>query len=128
MIYLDTSVALAELYAEDRYPAAELWDASLTASRLIEYEIWNSVHRHGRMASHGDAARAILDRIAMAEMSREVLRRAVEPFPTEVRTLDALHLATIGFLRDQGVEVRLATYDRRMAAAARLLAIPLAEL
>ncbi|MFN2240475.1 MAG: hypothetical protein ABR524_13895, partial [Thermoanaerobaculia bacterium] len=90
------------------YPAAELWDASLTASRLIEYEIWNSVHRHGRMASHGDAARAILDRIAMAEMSREVLRRAVEPFPTEVRTLDALHLATIGFLRDQGVEVRLA--------------------
>jgi hypothetical protein len=44
-----------------------------------------------------------------------------------VRTLDALHLATLDFLRGQGLEVWLATYDRRLAAAALSLGFSLAE-
>lgn len=37
MIYLDTSVALAHLLAEDRQPPASLWDETLVSSRLLEY-------------------------------------------------------------------------------------------
>jgi hypothetical protein len=44
-----------------------------------------------------------------------------------VRTLDALHLASIEFLRGQGQKVRLASYDERLTAAARRMGIPLAE-
>jgi hypothetical protein len=45
-----------------------------------------------------------------------------------VRTLDALHLASIEFLRDHGQAVRLATYDARQARAARAMGIDLAEI
>jgi hypothetical protein len=39
VIYLDTSVVLAQLLAEDRRPPASLWSESLVASRLVEYEV-----------------------------------------------------------------------------------------
>ncbi len=45
-------------------------------------------------------------------------------FPVPVRTLDALHLASVEYLRAQRLDVRLATYDERMAAVARRLNIP----
>jgi len=44
-----------------------------------------------------------------------------------VRTLDALHLASVEFLRSQRVKVRLATYDERLIEVARKLKIPLLE-
>ena len=44
MIYLDTSVALAHLLAEDRSPPESLWDEHLISSRLLEYEIWTRIN------------------------------------------------------------------------------------
>jgi hypothetical protein len=44
-----------------------------------------------------------------------------------VRTRDALHLASIEFLRRQGQKVELASYDRRLIAAAAKLEVPLAK-
>jgi hypothetical protein len=64
----------------------------------------------------------------MLELAPPVLARALEPFPAPVRTLDALHLASIEFLRSQRVEVALASYDQRMTAAAAQLGIALLEL
>jgi hypothetical protein len=61
----------------------------------------------------------------MIEMVPPALRRALEPFPAPVRTLDAIHLAAIEFIRAQGVSVQLASYDERMVGGvARLLGIP----
>jgi hypothetical protein len=39
MIYLDSSVALAHLLAEDRFPPDEFWDEQLVSSRLLECEV-----------------------------------------------------------------------------------------
>ena len=128
MFYFDTSVALAELLAEDRHPSAAFWDQELISSRVLEYEIWNSIHRRQLRDSHGESARQLIESPAIAELSREILRRAVEPFPLPVRTLDALHLSALLFLRDQGVEISLAAYDRRMIDAAERLGLPLAEI
>jgi predicted nucleic acid-binding protein len=128
VIYLDTSVALAHLLAEDRCPPASLWQEPLVASRLLEYEIWTRVHARGLSLSHAEAVRLLLDRVALLELAPPVLQRAVEPFPTAVRTLDALHLASLEFLRGRGREVRLASYDERMLAAAGALDIPIEPL
>ena len=57
-----------------------------------------------------------------------ILGRALAPFPTAVRTLDALHLATMHYLRARGQTFRLATYDRRLAAAATALGFSLVAL
>ncbi|MEO8217635.1 MAG: PIN domain-containing protein [Acidobacteriota bacterium] len=127
MIFLDTSVALAQLLAEDRYPPASLWDKTIVASRVLEYELWNAIHRRALLGTHGTAVVQFVQSIAFAELTRETLRRATEPFPHGVRTLDALHLATILFLRDQGMDLSLASYDERMIDSATALEIPLAE-
>ncbi len=124
MIYLDTSVALAQLLAEDRSPPAALWDEPLVASRLLEYEMWNRIHARGLADSHGEEVRLLIGRVALLELSAPVLARALEPFPTPVRTLDALHLAAMDFLRRQGQRVVLASYDQRQIEAAASLGFP----
>ena len=101
MIYLDSSVALAHLLVEDRAPPETIWQAPLISSRLLEYEVWNRVHARGLGRSHGQEARALIGRLALIELDPPVLARAVEPFPVPVRTLDALHLASIEFLRSR---------------------------
>jgi predicted nucleic acid-binding protein len=128
VIYIDTSVLLAQLLAEDRRPPPKIWQESLLASRLLEYEVWCRLHARDRASSHGEPTRQLLGRISFLELSPLVLGRALEPFPEPVRTLDALHLASIEFLRGRRLDVRLATYDRRMSAVAQALGIPLVAL
>ena len=123
LVYLDTSVALAQLLAEDRIPPAGLWEESLISSRLLAYEVWTRIHARRLGPSHGDLVRGLLGRLAFLELAPPVLARALEPFPIAVRTLDALHLASVDFLRNHGQAVRLASYDDRLLTAARRLEI-----
>jgi predicted nucleic acid-binding protein len=128
LIYLDTSVALAHLLAEDHAPPERLWREDLISSRLLEYEIWTRIHARKLTASHTDEVRSLLSRVALVELSPPVLARALEPFPKPVRTLDALHLASMEFLRKQGQRISVAVYDGRLADAARALRIPIYKL
>lgn len=128
MIYLDTSVALAHLLVEDRTPPESLWQEPLVSSRLIEYEVWTRVHAKRLGASRGDEVRALLARVSFVEMAPPVLARALELFPAAVRTLDALHLASMEFLRSNGQTLQLASYDRRLLAAARAMRFPVLAL
>jgi len=128
MIYIDSSVVLAQLLAEDRYPDPSFWrDGPFVSSRLLEYEIWNRINGRGLAMSHAEDARLLLARLSILELAPAVLARALDPFPTPVRTLDALHLASIEFLRGMGQRPTLATYDQRLSEAATALDIPLAS-
>jgi predicted nucleic acid-binding protein len=128
VIYLDTSVALAHILAEDRIPPESLWQESVTSSRLLEYEMWTRIHARKLARSHGDDVRALLSRVALVELAPPVLARALEPFAVPVRTLDALHLASMEFLREHGQRIELVTYDERLLAGARSLRIPIRKL
>jgi PIN domain len=123
MIYLDSSVALAHLLAEDRFPPDELWDQQLVSSRLLECEVWNRINAQRLQDSHGEAARNLIGRVAMIEMVGPVLARVLQPFPVPVRTLDAIHLAALEFIRAQKQSIHLASYDEHLLAAARLFGI-----
>lgn len=125
MIYLDTSMALAHLLGEDRVPPPSLWQETLVSSRLLEYEIWTRVHARGLARTHGDEVHQLLASVALLDLAPQVLGRALEPFPVPLRTLDALHLASMVYLRDErGEKVRLASYDARMVRGARALRFP----
>jgi predicted nucleic acid-binding protein len=128
LIYVDTSVVLAHLLAEDKTPPLRLWSEPLVASRLLQHETWVRIHSRGLASTHGEAVRANLARIAIVEMQGFVLQRASEPFPSPVRTLDALHLASMEFLRSHGQAVVLASYDDRMRVAAQAMEISLFDL
>lgn len=97
-------------------------------SRLLEYELWTRLHAMDLAASHGDAARLMLARVSLLELRPSVLERALRPFPLPVRTLDALHLASVTFLRERGKDVAVATYGERMAEACRAMGLRLAAL
>jgi len=128
VIYLDSSVALAQLLAEDRMPPETLWQETLVASRLLEYEVWSRLNARGLGRSHGEGARNLIGRVALLELVPPVLGRALEPFPMPVRTLDALHLASVEFLRGRGQSIELASYDDRLLSTARAMGIPLLTL
>jgi predicted nucleic acid-binding protein len=128
VIYVDSSILLADLFAEPRSPLEMLWDKDLASSRLLAYEVWNRINARGLTISHGGRARGLLARVSLTEMNEPVLARALEPFPVGVRTLDALHLATMDFIRGSGETIELASYDARLCAAAQSLGISLAQL
>jgi len=75
VIYLDTSVALAHLLAEDRRPPDALWKQPLVTSRLLEYELWTRLHARRLGGSHGEAARRLVERLAVLELLPNVLAR-----------------------------------------------------
>jgi predicted nucleic acid-binding protein len=128
VIYVDSSVVLADLFAELRSPPEALWDEDLGSSQLLAYEVWTRINAHSLMISHHDRARGLLARVNLTDMSEMALVRALEPFPVAVRTLDALHLATMEFLRGSGASVELASYDSRLLAAAQALGIAAVKL
>ncbi len=129
MIYVDSSVVLAHLLAEVRRPPDRVWGASLVSSRLLEYEVWNVLHRRSYAESHGEWARDLLERIDLLRLAPPMLERTLESFDVPLRTLDALHLASLDYLRkERGWRIELATYDRRMADAAEAMGVPLFDL
>lgn len=117
-VYLDTSAALAHLLSETVRPPASIWDEALISSRLLEYEIHTRLQALSLEGSHASLADELLGRVSLLDTSQAVLRRPLPRWPVALRTLDTLHLASMGFLRQQGVEPRLASYDRRLNAAA----------
>jgi hypothetical protein len=123
VIYVDTSVALAHLFGEERAPPPEIWREPLIASRLLVYELWNRLHCRGLANSHGEAAKMLLAFVSLVDLTPPVLARTLEPFPSPVGTLDGLHLATADYLRNRGDEIELASYDRALIICARALGI-----
>jgi predicted nucleic acid-binding protein len=70
------------------------------------------------------AARQVLARCDLVRLNDRLLDRAGLLEPAEVRSLDAVHLATADLVRaDLGA---LVTYDERMAEAARALGLRVA--
>ena len=78
--------------------------------------------------THAEPLRLLLGRVAMVELAWPVLARALEPFPVPIRTLEALHLASVDFLRRQNQDVELATYDERMLKAAERIGVTIVDL
>lgn len=127
MNYIDSSVVLAAVLAEDRAPPDTFWQEEGITSRLLQYEVMNRLNAYKADAACFGSAQNIIADLTLVELSLHVLERALQPWPVPIRTLDALHLATALFLIQQGVPITLATYDRRMAAGARACGLQVFE-
>ena len=127
MIYLDASVALAEILVENRRPVPAFWEEQLISSQLLRYEIWSRVHTQGLGRTLGASVAAFTARVDFVELRDASMQRGLEPFPKPVRTLDALHLAAMDYLRETGYEATLASYDRRLLEVARAMGFDVIE-
>jgi len=72
------------------------------------------------VASRRQAILAVIGSLELIEIDAMVLDRAAQPMPTEVGTLDAIHLASALLWReDTGEELTMATHDRALALGAQ---------
>jgi predicted nucleic acid-binding protein len=126
--YLDASVALRLILGEPNRLAEWRRVKAAVASALTEVECLRTLDRLSRLGSLSEeelverrtAVYRLLESVEVVDVGRPVLRRASEPFPTPLGTLDAIHLSTAIAWRDaRGAELIMATHDKALATAAR---------
>jgi uncharacterized protein len=63
---------------------------------------------------------SLIDSLELVEIDSVVLERAAQPMPTELGTLDAIHLASALLWQDTlGVDAVMATHDKALGLAAQ---------
>ena len=123
--YLDTSAFIKLVRSEPESPALrrELAGGELLSSTLLTVEGRRAARRYGELAAK--RARAALTAITLIPLDQPILDAAAELDPAELRSLDALHLATVVSLgEDLG---RLYCYDARLGDAAQALGIEVSQ-
>jgi predicted nucleic acid-binding protein len=72
------------------------------------------------VASHRATILQLIASLELVEIDAVVLDRAAQPMPTELGTLDAIHLATALLWKDMShVELTMATHDSALSLAAK---------
>jgi predicted nucleic acid-binding protein len=126
--YLDSSVILRVILGQrDKLRAWKSIERGV-ASALVRVECLRTLDRLRLRAGLSDEDLAerretvfrIIDETEVLEPSMVVLDRAARPFPTELGTLDAIHLSTALMWREaRGEEIVMATHDRALGTAAQ---------
>jgi len=126
--YLDSSVILRVVLGQPGKLAE--WKSVLlgVTSGLAEVECLRTMDRLRLLgeltteesASGREAVYRIMEALEVVEFSSAVMRRASQPMPTPLGTLDAIHLASADLWREgRGKQLTMATHDRALALAAR---------
>ena len=77
------------------------------------------------VASRRATILALVDSLELVEIDSVVLDRAAQPMPTELGTLDAIHLATALLWKETtGTELVMATHDGALALGAHAHGLP----
>jgi len=124
--YLDTSAAVKLLMNEPESPALRRWlrrRPVRASAALLRVELVRVVRRAAlpRMIPE---ARKLLSGVHLIRLDDALLDRAADLDPTELRSLDSIHLAAAASLGDDLAAV--VSYDDRLLAAAASLGLPTA--
>ena len=128
--YLDASAALRQLLkSPGALPRWGAWDRAVS-SALLEVEAsctFLRLRRQGALDDEGmsrafQALGILLEGVTVVPVTAEVLRRASQPFPVALRSLDALHMATAALWADEHPEpLTVLTHDEELDRAARAM-------
>lgn len=132
-VYLDTSVALRHLLrSPNTLSSWGRWDR-VYASALLRVEAMRTADRLRLEGLLDDERRAELTRqigrlvesTHTVPVTEAILKRAGEPFPTVLGTLDAIHLATaLAVEAHEGVHLTFLTHDGQLGLAVQSMGIP----
>jgi predicted nucleic acid-binding protein len=127
MKYVDTSAVLRVLFHEPGPTVTFSAGDVAVASELLEIEAFRAVDRErwiGNLNDHEVAHKRkeltdILGMLDLAPMDRNVVDRAKASFSVNLRTLDAIHVATAEVVaHEAGETLEFWTHDERQALAA----------
>lgn len=135
--YLDASVLLRLALAEPGRLEGWAGYEIRVASDLAEVECLRTLDRlhlrqqlnEAALVERREAVFGLLETCELVELTRPILRRAAEPFPVSLGTLDSLHLATaLAWQDERGTSLLMATHDHALGQAARALGMGVAGL
>ena len=124
--YLDTSAAVKLLMTERESPALRTWlgrRPERASAALLRVELVRVVRRAGFPGLIPEV-RKLLAGVHLIRLDDALLDRAADLDPTELRSLDSIHLAAAASLGDDLAAV--VSYDDRLLAAAKSLGLPTA--
>jgi predicted nucleic acid-binding protein len=132
-LYVDSSAVLQFVLGQPNALAFGPSEFTHVTSELTECECLRTLDRYrlrGVLTDSqvGERREAVFDMLRgmdVVTVSTSVLRRASQPYPTPLGSLDAIHLATALQWRDAGYarNITVATHDRELAAAARAMGL-----
>jgi predicted nucleic acid-binding protein len=131
--YVDSSVLLRFILGQPGTLTELLRADGRVTSQITEVECLRAVESaraRGQLDTdeYVDRRRVVyaqLRRMRRLELSRSVLRRAGEPYPLSVKSLDALHLTSALLLRErEASDLVFATHDRQLGRLAAALDFP----
>lgn len=131
--YVDASVLLRIVFQQAG--ALREWTQLRqgVASALVTVECLRSLDRlrlRARLsdediAGYRHTVLALIGALELVELDAVVLDRAAQPMPTELGSLDAIHLATaLSWKEMTGASLVMATHDQALALAARAHGLP----
>ena len=122
---MDSSAAVKLVAAEPESGALRLWlrGRVLMSSVLLRVEVMRAVRPDGAEAI--ERAVRLLHRFELVRIGRLVLGRAASLEPLQLRTLDAIHLATAELMTRSRYTV--VSYDARLLRAADQLGLRVAS-
>ena len=128
IVYVDSSVVLRIVLGQSGGLAEWKSITRGVASGLLEVECLRTIDRlrlMGQLSIDVSAVRRetvfrILESLELVDPTSAILRRAAQPMPTPLGTLDAIHLATAEMWQEaSGQNLIVATHDRELALGAR---------
>src|SRR5256712_4056657 len=124
--YHDASAAVKLLMSERESPALGKWlrqRPARASAAVLRVELVRAVRRAG-LPRLVPEARKLLAGVHLIRLDDALLERAADLDPTELRSLDSIHLAAATSLGDDLAAV--VSYDDRLLAAASALGLPIA--
>ena len=132
IVYADSSVLLRLVLGQTDALAEWKQVGVAISSALAEVECLRTLDRlrladdlsDEVLAKRRQAIYDLIESIELAALTSSVLARAAQPFPTALRTLDAIHLATALLWKEhRGADLVMATHDRALAIGARAMGL-----
>lgn len=134
--YIDSSALLRLLLkSPERIAGFNAWKDSIS-SQLLAIEAARTLDRlrlqgeitDEELSNLKKQLNIMLQSMTLAAIDDHVTLRAQNAFPTVVRSLDAIHLATLQLWQDEMREpLTLVTHDRQLITAAKALGVKLYE-
>jgi predicted nucleic acid-binding protein len=132
LIYLDSAAVVKLIRAEQHSAELTTWLAghpgsTLVSSVLVEVEVARALRRSAPQALA--AVPAVLTRLTRHEIDPTVRATAAAYDDRDLRSLDAIHLATAQILAGESTEHldAFVSYDKRLLASAAAAGLPTAS-
>lgn len=128
--YLDSSVLLRRIFGEPGALSEQKGLEYVVASEILKIECFRSIDRmrialklgDDEISRRSEAVHTALRRIRLVRFTRAVSERAMQPFPTLLRSLDAIHLSSALLWKEkEASDLAFLTHDLELARAARAM-------